>query len=339
VSQERKWIPEMEVIRTISILLLLIHHSGIYSIPVFGVSLERLSPFFEAFLLGSFFLISGYFMEISLQNSGGNLRRFFLWRFMRIYPPYLVALLLYVFVMGITLKTRTDWLVYLGALQFIFAPEFVKPMITLWYVGAILLYYFIFPLLRRLTSGIGGLTFIACAGFLLVYMTNDLTGLFDVRFFKYYFVFFAGMIMAGTGDPARVLSAGGMMWKGALLVMGVFLFSLVAYDESNQISLPYLFASIVFILSAFIFLYSMVAKLDLRAPWRWVVAVSYASYFVYLFHRPFWEVINSAFPMQELESRILVRLLPASGVVILVCYYLQGAYDRLLHWARRKLVR
>lgn len=339
MSLERKWIPEMEIMRMISILLLIVHHSGIYSIPAFGVSLEPLSPFFEAFLLGSFFFISGYFMEVSLQNSGGDLRGFFLWRFLRIYPPYLVALVLYVFAMGITLKTRTDWLVYLGALQFIFAPEYVKPMITLWYVGAILLFYLIFPLLRRMTSGIGGVAFLACVVFLLVYMANSLTGLFDVRFFKYFFVFFAGMVMAAAGDAARVLSAGGMIWKGALLVMGVLFFALAAGDESHQASAPYILASIAFILSAFIFVYSMVATLDLLEPSRWVAAISYASYFVYLFHRPFWEVINSFFPVPDLEALVLVRLLPASAVLIPVCYHLQRAYDRSLQWVRRKLVR
>lgn len=80
MNENRKRIPEFENIRTIFILLLLIHHSGTYAFPIFGVSIAGLPPFIEAFLLRSFFLIPDYFMEVSLQNSGGYMLVFFLSR-------------------------------------------------------------------------------------------------------------------------------------------------------------------------------------------------------------------------------------------------------------------
>lgn len=60
MNEAPKRLPAFEILRTVSILLLLIHHSGFYSL---NTSLQNLSPYLEAFLLGSFFFISGYFME------------------------------------------------------------------------------------------------------------------------------------------------------------------------------------------------------------------------------------------------------------------------------------
>lgn len=78
MNENRKRIPEFENIRTIFILLLLIHHSGTYAFPDFWSVNCRAAPFIEAFLLRSFFLIPDYFMEVSPQNSGGNMLGFFL---------------------------------------------------------------------------------------------------------------------------------------------------------------------------------------------------------------------------------------------------------------------
>lgn len=338
MNESRQRIPEFEIIRTISILMLLIHHSGLYIIPIFGVSIEWLSPFFEAFLLGSFLLISGYFMEASLQKSGGNLIAFFLSRLPRIYPPYLIALLLYVIVMGITLKTRTDWLVYLGALQFIFAPEFVKPMLTLWYIGAILLYYIVFLALWRLAQTGRQFILFAATTFFFIYLLHLYTGLFDVRFFKYYFVFLAGMLFSRTEGSGAILSADGFARKGVLGIFGVWVFSLVAYSESARASMPYVAASFLFIVPAFLFLYALIARLAVHTPWKWVTSVSHASFFVYLFHRPLWVMFANLIPLDTLQNQVLFRLVPASVLVIVICYYLQRTYDSLLGAVRHKLV-
>ena len=156
-----KRLPEFEVLRAVAILLLLVHHSGLYSLDP-GLNLQSLPPFFEAFLLGCFFFISGYFTEISLQRAGGNPRRFFLSRFVKVYPPYLIALALYLTVLGITLRERFDLFVYAVGLQFVFAGM-VKPILTLWYVSAILLFYVLFGLLWKFVPKTVSLVFTAPA--------------------------------------------------------------------------------------------------------------------------------------------------------------------------------
>lgn len=330
MSGERKWMSEFEILRAISILMLLIHHAGVYNLDFFGLRLERLSPYVESFLLGSFFLISGYFMEVTLQNSGGDLRKFIRSRFLRIYPPYLVALFLYVFVMGFTLRNTVDWLVYLSGLQFIFAPAFVKPILTLWYVSAILLYYAVFLVLWRVSSNNRVLVLVSVILFALARLAHHSVGLFDQRFFKYYFVFLIGMMLARRGESVFILSGRWVGLKGILAFVGIWLVSVVLQLEVQPTSIAYLVVTFMFIVSSVVFLFSLVANAGVDAPWRWVRGAAYASYFVYLFHRPLWAILEGIIQIPALDYQILFRVLPASAIVVITCYYLQSGYEFLI---------
>ena len=310
--------------------MLLIHHAGIYSLVFFGVTLDGLAPFFESFLLGSFFLISGYFMEVALKNSGGNLRKFIRSRFWRIYPPYLVALLLFVFVIGFSLRNTADWLVYISGLQFIFAPTFVKPILTLWYVGAILLYYAIFLVLWRVSSNSRVLFFLGAALFALALLVHHSTGVLDQRFFKYYFVFLSGIMLARWGDSVPVLSGRWLPVKGGMVVVGVWMYSLVLQLDVHPTSIAHIVVSFFFIVTSIVFLFSVVTKAGVVTPWRWVGGIAHASYFVYLFHRPIWAILEGLISAPVLEYQILFRVLPASAIVLITSHYVQSVYDSLI---------
>lgn len=336
MSAEPRRLQEFDILRTVSILLLLVHHSGFYNLQVFRFSSARLTPYFEAFLLGCFFFISGYFTEISLQKSGGNLIDFIKSRFGRIYPPYLAAFALYIFVLGNSFKARFDVLVYLIGAQFIFSPSIVKPVLTLWYVGAIILYYAIFLLLRKIMPKTIAFISIAVAVFILAYMLHLTTELMDVRFFKYYFVFLTGTLLARQGESGSILSSRWALGKGVLAVLGIWVFSLAVNANLEPASLLYILASYIFIVSTVILLFTLVAKFSIVTPWRWVTGISYASYFVYLFHRPFWKIIEDTIPVQGLQNQILFRMLPASMIVLVVCYCLQRLYDFLLGTLERQ---
>jgi peptidoglycan/LPS O-acetylase OafA/YrhL len=336
VNATAKRLPEFEVIRTVSILLLLIHHSGFYSLDLPAISLQGLSPYLEAFLLGCFFFISGYFMEISLQKSGGNFIGFFWSRLVKIYPPYLIAFVLYIFVLGYGFKAKFDVAVWLVGAQFIFSPSFVKPLLTLWYVGAILSFYGIFLLLWKVAPKTSSLVVVSIALFILAVVLHRVTELLDVRFFKYYFVFLTGMLLAKPNVLANALSSQGMLGKGILTIFGIWFFSLAIRAEADPVSLLYIAASYVFIVSNVILLFTVIAKFSIVSPWRWITAISYASYFVYLFHRPFWKILEDIFPVQGLQNQILFRMIPASLAVLVVCYLLQRLYDFLLSVFRRQ---
>ncbi len=325
-----KRLPEFEVVRAISIVLLLIHHSGFYSLEFSGKTLQVLSPYLEAFLLGCFFFISGHFMELSLQRSGGNVHAFLRSRLIKIYPPYLIAFALYVFVLGFGFKSKFDVAVWLVGLQFIFSPSFAKPLLTLWYVGAILLFYGLFLALWKIAPKVRSLVIVSVVVFILALILHRTTELLDVRFFKYYFVFLTGLLLAKPNALGNALSGQWMLGKCVLAVLGIWCFSLALRAEADPASLFYIAASYMFIASNIVLLFTVIAKLAIVSPWGWVTRISYASYFVYLFHRPFWKILEGILPLEGLQDQILFRMIPASLAVLVVCYFLQQFYDFLL---------
>lgn len=90
---------EFEALRGLSILLLLALHSEIFDPYVFGQALKDIGFFVASFLLGSFFFLAGYFTEVSLSKPGITVFQFVWSKFIRIYPPYWLALFLFIFVL------------------------------------------------------------------------------------------------------------------------------------------------------------------------------------------------------------------------------------------------
>jgi len=321
---------EFDVLRSISILLLLVHHSGFYGLELNGYSPGALSPYLEAGLLGWFFLISGYFTERSLQKSQGDLLDFFRSKFIKIYPPYLAAFALYIFILGVSLKKKFDVFVYLMGAQFIFSPSRAKPILTLWYVGAIVVYYLIFAILWKGSSSTKRLMYSSLAVFGAACLIHQFTTLIDERFYKYYFVFLSGMLLARPGWFGEQLSAEYIRWKIGVAILGMSVFSFALYARVEQFSLLYIFAAYVLIVPAFVLVYAFVVKYDIFFPVRLTSFISYSSFFVYLFHRPFWRILENLLPVPGVEYQILFRMIPASLAVIVLCYYLRLTYDLLL---------
>ncbi len=101
-----------DFLRAAAILILMFHHGDAYGFSLLGYPLEGLNPYLEGILLGIFFFISGYFSERSFQKQNRGSVSFFLSRLVCVYPPYLMGLALFIFVLGISFKKR-DLFVYL----------------------------------------------------------------------------------------------------------------------------------------------------------------------------------------------------------------------------------
>jgi hypothetical protein len=80
-------------------------------------------------------------------------------------------------------------------MQIIVAPEFGPPMLTLWFIGIIVVYYLIFLFLSYLGSLKKIIPGALVILFIFVYL-NIMFGLVEYRFFYYYLFFIAGIVMA-----------------------------------------------------------------------------------------------------------------------------------------------
>ena len=198
-------LPEIDILRIISILIvvLLIHIPQNYAYN-FYMDLDLYGVFFVNHIgiyvaMGSFVFVSGFGLYLNTNyrriNSREKLFTFLKKRFLRIFPLYWIALILFVIFLGYTNINPLYTLAHILGLQIIVAPIFGPPMLTLWFVGIIVIYYLIFVVL----SFLGSIQRIIPASLVILFFfvfLNGVFGLVELRFFLYYLMFIAGIIAA-----------------------------------------------------------------------------------------------------------------------------------------------
>ncbi len=316
-------------LRLLAVLLLLFHHSNLYDHPILGVSLQPLETYIGVFLNGSFFFTAGYFMLFSMQRRKNTLLSFYQSKAVRILPPYWLALLSFIYVVGITLRKR-DVLIYALGLQAIFSPSVAKPVLTLWFVGVILLYYVVFALILRYARTSFQRLLGMAVFFGLPYLIHFFTDLFDDRFFLYFFVFAAGIFFADSRQLTAFLLS--RKWVGLRLLAAIAGWFAFYWASTNNLrSIFYAACADSFILTWIVLvvaLFSGEEQKPLHPLWS---AIAYASFFIYLFHRPVWQILVDLFdvPFGSLADA-LWKFLPGSLLTIFLAYYLQKGYDWLV---------
>ena len=209
-------LPEIDIIRIISILIvvILIHIPLSYAfnfyllLDQFGVFVVNNVGIYVA--MGSFVFVSGFGLYLNPinrnLNSSKKILAFLKKRFIRIFPLYWVAIILFLFFVGY-LGINPFYLFYhfLG-LQILVAPYFGPPMLTLWFIGIIVIYYLIYIVINLR----GSIKWIVPASigilFFFVFL-NWIFGLVEYRFFLYYLLFIFGIITAlvfSSPECARV---------------------------------------------------------------------------------------------------------------------------------------
>lgn len=316
---------EFEILRAICIIFLMFVHSDVFSLVVFGIKLEPIGPYMGAFMLGSFFFMAGYFTEHSRRHGEKPFFAYIWSKFIRLFPPYWLALALFMTVLRFSLK-RFDFFIYVLDLQFIFSPTYIKALLTLWYLSVVFAYYVIFGVFLSRPSF--DLIIWSMIVFSVSYLLSHLYGLFDDRFFEYYFVFLTGVLLA-RHDKFRE----GIFYAPAALqiligLTGAILFGIFEFGDYRVRTWPYLLSSNLFILSWIVLALRLFRinglNLSIWGP------ISYGSFFAYLFHRPIWEIMFAVirFPWDIYGG--WYRLIPGSIFVFVICYYLQMGYDFLL---------
>jgi peptidoglycan/LPS O-acetylase OafA/YrhL len=316
---------EFEILRAISVILLMFSHSDIYSQTLFGVRLEPVGPYLRVFFLGSFFFMAGFLIQYSDKRHPRSLFEYLWSKFIRLIPPYWMALALFMIVLGYTLKNMVFWVYFLN-LQVIFSPTYVKQVLTLWYLSVLFVYLIIYGFfLKRTTKSL-----IICLVivFLGTYLLNLQYGLFDYRFFEYYLIFLCGFLLARYEDVYEKVVNSSMMMQFLLVIAGFILFGFFGFGYYEYTSWQYILVSDFHILTMIIFALRIFREGYLN--WRIWGPISYASFFIYLFHRPIWEIM---FMVIKFPTNIYAgwyRLIPGAIFVFVISYYLQLGYDALL---------
>ena len=324
---------EFEALRGLSIVLLIALHSNIFDPVIFGEALSDLGMFVASFLLGSFFFLAGYFTEVLLGKPNRSAWGFIWSKFIRIFPPYWFALFLFIFVMGYTLN-RTALAVYAINLQAVFAPTFIKSVLTLWYISMLVVFYILYGSVMLATRSNIWLLIISVAVFFIALWANRMKGFFDPRFFQYYYTFLAGVFFCRLETIRAKLLELNIFIKVLLAAAALIFFQWTLNEEYAFTHGIFIIASLLFMLS-WILLWLDIFRTRL-GDWGFWAWLSTASFFTYLIHRPLWYVIDDMFGLEPSLPTVLIHLIPGAILALILGYFLQRGYDRLLAALRLK---
>lgn len=263
------------------------------------------------FVFCSGLLLASRCFELNLRG----LMTFYQRRIVRIYPLYLLSLMLFV---GIGL---VEWSSVFNAvlLRSMFNPP--APY-TLWFISMIMVYYLATPFLVVLAEDWQHYLVVSLAllAALIVYhlRVNEI----DTRVILYLPCFLFGIQLAKS-KITQIWLKRHRDWMAILLVPSFLLYQ-NTYDNG---SLSSTINSIPMLLVGATVVYLQVDRLIAIVPVRACLSIAYASYCMYLFHRPIiFFAINLYFPVGG-TSRIFYLVILVLPLVFIVSYYLQKSYD------------
>jgi peptidoglycan/LPS O-acetylase OafA/YrhL len=334
---------EFDIGRALAIFLILIHHLSQHSFNFYVFHLKgRLLDltfiyWWESYLgLGLFVFISGYLLSMANPSfeRWRTIKQFVLERYIRIFPLYIVALLLFIGLNGYirdSLNICTFLLNLLG-LQIISASNNCPPLLTLWFVGLILSYYYLFIILVKFGGDISRLITLAIAIFLFSGLLIQRMGWMDERFLFYLAPFVAGIL----GAKYKLIEK--MKFSHAIFISLLFIIFVglhIAFVSPREILRFLSFIGVTnfvlhnLIVLCFVFIVFALAKVIIRAGrYGFLQKIAYASYGMYLFHRPVWWFMEDMYSPANVKIKAVYLALFGIPLTILVSYYMQRFYNR-----------
>lgn len=268
--------------------------------------------------LGLFTLVSGYligFKKIELDNE--QVGRFLRKRAERIYPPLVFALITF----GIFGLSSPTTLSKSGLLLSVF---FGPAPLTLWYVVMICIFYLLSPFLFIGSKNLADYLLVAIGIYLSLVILSQTLQDFDTRVLLYFPIFSLGVYLGQREKKIPI-------WLPAILLLPSFMISRNAifyFSETSTALTPF-----ILIAALLVFMATMELVSKRKAPII-ILQLSYASYFMYLFHRPLFQfLIQIWFPAQE-PFQIAYLVFICLPVVIFFSWLTQHLYANLLQWVR-----
>jgi len=334
---------EFDIVRALAIFLILLRHLQQHSFNfyVFHLKGHLLDLSFiywgEYYLgLGLFVFVSGYLLskENPPFNRWGDIKQFILKRYVRIFPLYIVALFLFVAVNGRirdSLNICTFVLNLLG-LQIIFGSNDCPPLLTLWFVGLILSYYYVFIILAKFGRSLIRFITLVFTILLFGWLSRHIIGVMDERFLFFFGIFVAG-ILGARYQLIEKMKFRHVTFVLALFVILVYLYAAFIHPKEIRSFVSFIGMS-DFIVKNLIILWLIfvvfgLARMIIRTDrYVFLQKIAYASYGMYLFHRPVWWLMVGIYNPANVEIKALYLALLGIPLTIFVSYYLQKFYDR-----------
>ncbi len=201
-----------DFLRALAIIMIIpAHLSNFLSSTYSKLALYAVDPYFANMGLGLFIFMSGYLIYYNNHSihSFQNVLSFYRKRLLRIFPLYWAAITAFTLVFFIFAPKLNSGFVFPNAehvfslhnvimhilgLQIFLAPAYASPMLTLYFIGLIIVFYTIYPLMIMFSKSSKQLLLyssIVFLGFLIVSRTFNVI---DHRFFMFFPIFVLGIL-------------------------------------------------------------------------------------------------------------------------------------------------
>jgi peptidoglycan/LPS O-acetylase OafA/YrhL len=259
----------LDLLRSTAIIFIVLSHLILLNSNTFG-KYEPLVQFVRGYIgfvgLSIFFFISSYSLCLNKENLKSPID-FYMGRISRIYPMYFFSFIPYV--TSISLYTL---IICVFGLQGIFFKDNPGIPHVLWFIGVLLLFYLIYPLLTR-----GNILLRSFAILALFFLLRFLLDIIHINFFYYYMTFVTGII---------VYMYSCYTIRALVLAITISFSSFLLSHLTNMatVNVTPFFLSISVALICYILAtkyYYLFNKVDKIVYW-----ISFSSYPVYLFHYP-----------------------------------------------------
>lgn len=266
--------------------------------------------------LSLFTFASGFFLgRKPLSLTAADFSSFYRKRLLRIYPPFVVAMVCFFILRIVDLSTFIKSVLLVAT---VWGPS--PP--TLWYICMISAFYIIAPILIHFREK--WLTFFLSSAaiyclFLAIWM---LAGTLDTRMLVYFPSFAAGVFFAGQTEKFNPLF---IVLTGALTLAA----AIIGWDTPTEIVETSIKSTPLAIFAA-LFITSMATRCDAYLSGNWIAQLSYATLFMYLFHRVVYRPAMYLFPSQDPNTRLLFALFVCFPIIVALSWIGQKIYDRLL---------
>lgn len=283
---------------------------------------------FTWIILATFIFLSGYFTGLKrIDLTKQSMILFFQKRILRIYPLYLIALMLF-FVFGMSgILTSFKAAIAISL--------FIKPAPpTLWFVIMLIFFYALSPLLISHTEK-GHAGFVWAIYFILSFMLLVIPYFarnLDVRVVTYFPAFYFGLFTSLKGEGfinQKILVS--------LFLVGVFIS--IVFNQ-NYLQYDWLLSTLmVSTTSYFLFVFFKNTISPPETTYIPITILAYSSYCMYLFHRPIYIVLKKVyFPSSEV-LQILYLVLICLPCIIIISYFSQKFYDIMIRSLTKRLTR
>lgn len=272
-------------------------------------------------VLGAFALSSGFLLarrDIGL--SAREILSFYRRRLVRIYPLYLLAVVMF----GSAGIASPEQVTEAALLTSMFTPPALP---TLWFITMIMFFYLAAPLLIHASHNIAGCLLLGLGVLLSFALYHVAIHPIDVRILMYFPAFLFGILL--HRQPATLAFLARWCWVPIVLLAP----GLALSAAGNESSIVGALFKVPLILGGSSVLLVCASRFASGAYSRSVHLVSYASFCTYLFHRIVFKYATEFYFPPDGLYQLVYLLAFALPVTIAFSYLTQKAYDHGVVWA------